>query len=249
MINETIARLRKQKGITQEELANALGVTNQAVSKWESAQCCPDISLLPDIADYFGVTLDTLFGHESSADDPISTVRTALEALPAADAHELALKLACLTHVVLASKEMTAGGNHGWNPDDAIRHAMNAEWGISRVCSDRFITGMRGGSVFFSNGSRCFQCESQQNEVVRLLRNFTVPGALTVFSALFELTADSEGNFTTPAEVAEKCGLPESAVNERLDALDLFLLKKDGRIRIDGKYMHIYPLLALLTIV
>ena len=61
MINETIARLRKQKGITQEELANSLGVTNQAVSKWESAQCCPDISLLPDIADYFGVTLDTPF--------------------------------------------------------------------------------------------------------------------------------------------------------------------------------------------
>lgn len=78
MINETIARLRKQKGITQEELANSLGVTNQAVSKWESAQCCPDISLLLDIADYFGVTLDTLFGHESSADDPILTVRKAL---------------------------------------------------------------------------------------------------------------------------------------------------------------------------
>lgn len=249
MINETIARLRKQKGITQEELANSLGVTNQAVSKWESEQCCPDISLLPDIADYFGVTLDTLFGHESSADDPILTVRTALEALPDANARELALKLACLSHVVLVSKEMTAGGNHGWNPDDAIRHAMNAEWGISRVCSDRFITGMRGGSVFFSNGSRCFQCESQRNEVVRLLRTFSAPGALTVFSALFELTADSEGNFTTPAEVAEKCGLPEPAVNEQLDALDLFLLKKDGRIRIDGKYMHIYPLLALLTIV
>ena len=42
-INEQIAFLRKQKGLTQEELANALGVTNQAVSKWESAQCCPTL--------------------------------------------------------------------------------------------------------------------------------------------------------------------------------------------------------------
>ena len=64
-INEQIAFLRKQKGLTQEELANALGVTNQAVSKWESAQCCPDIQLLPDIADYFGVSIDELMGHDT----------------------------------------------------------------------------------------------------------------------------------------------------------------------------------------
>ena len=64
-INEQIAFLRKQKGLTQEELANALGVTNQAVSKWESAQCCPDIQLLPDIADYFGVSIDELMGHDA----------------------------------------------------------------------------------------------------------------------------------------------------------------------------------------
>ncbi len=63
-VNEKIAFLRKQKGITQEELAGALGVTNQAVSKWESAQCCPDIQLLPSIADYFGVSIDELMGHD-----------------------------------------------------------------------------------------------------------------------------------------------------------------------------------------
>lgn len=63
-LNEQIASLRKEKGITQEELAQALGVTNQAVSKWESAQCCPDIQLLPDIADYFGVSIDELMGYK-----------------------------------------------------------------------------------------------------------------------------------------------------------------------------------------
>ena len=61
-INEQIAFLRKQKGLTQEELAKSLGVTNQAVSKWESAQCCPDIALLPDIAKLFEVSVDELMG-------------------------------------------------------------------------------------------------------------------------------------------------------------------------------------------
>lgn len=49
-IQEQIAFLRKQNAMTQEELAKALGVTNQAVSKWESGQCCPDIGLLPNLA-------------------------------------------------------------------------------------------------------------------------------------------------------------------------------------------------------
>ncbi len=65
-IGNTIAALRKEKGMTQETLANALGVTNQAVSKWESEQSCPDIALLPGIADLFGVSLDHLFGRESA---------------------------------------------------------------------------------------------------------------------------------------------------------------------------------------
>ena len=62
-IGKQIAFLRKQKGFTQEELANALGVTNQAVSKWESSQCCPDIQLLPHMAKLFDVSVDELLGY------------------------------------------------------------------------------------------------------------------------------------------------------------------------------------------
>ena len=46
-INETIRSRRKQLGLTQEEVANRLGVTATAVYKWESASCYPDITLLP----------------------------------------------------------------------------------------------------------------------------------------------------------------------------------------------------------
>lgn len=63
-LGNKIAALRKQMGLTQEALAQKLEVTNQSVSKWESDQCCPDILLLPKIADIFGVTIDALFGRD-----------------------------------------------------------------------------------------------------------------------------------------------------------------------------------------
>ena len=63
-LNDTICFYRKKQGLTQEELAVKLGVTNQSVSKWESAQCCPDISLIPKLADIFDVSIDELFGKK-----------------------------------------------------------------------------------------------------------------------------------------------------------------------------------------
>jgi transcriptional regulator with XRE-family HTH domain len=71
-IGSTILKLRKEKNITQEELAQILGVTNQAVSKWERCGGSPDIELLPLIADYFGISIDELFGREANYSD-IST--------------------------------------------------------------------------------------------------------------------------------------------------------------------------------
>ena len=59
-IGKRIALLRKEKGLTQEELANHMGVSPQAVSKWENDQTCPDISALPKLAQLFGVTVDEL---------------------------------------------------------------------------------------------------------------------------------------------------------------------------------------------
>ena len=65
-ISEKIYELRKARGITQDALAAELGVTYQAVSKWENALACPDISLLPKIAEYFGIKISELFGEEST---------------------------------------------------------------------------------------------------------------------------------------------------------------------------------------
>lgn len=63
-IGEKIKYLRKKTSLTQEDLANALGITCQAVSRWELNAAYPDMELIPAIANYFGITIDELFGYE-----------------------------------------------------------------------------------------------------------------------------------------------------------------------------------------
>ena len=61
-IGKNLAKYRKAKRLTQEELGEKLGVTNQAVSKWESEASVPDVMLLPEIATALNITLDDLYG-------------------------------------------------------------------------------------------------------------------------------------------------------------------------------------------
>ena len=68
-IGSNIKKYRKQRRITQEQLAEVLGVSDQAVSRWENGSTYPDIELLPTIALYFRVTLDELMGMEAIKDE------------------------------------------------------------------------------------------------------------------------------------------------------------------------------------
>lgn len=64
-LGERIRLLRQINGRTQDTLAAVLGVTAQAVSRWEKGVCYPDMELIPSIANYFGVSIDELFGYEN----------------------------------------------------------------------------------------------------------------------------------------------------------------------------------------
>ena len=63
-LGKKISELRKEKSFTQEELAEKLGVSPQAVSKWENDLSCPDIMLLPELASLFDVSIDEMFGEK-----------------------------------------------------------------------------------------------------------------------------------------------------------------------------------------
>ena len=66
-IGENLRRFRRERELTQEEVASHLGVSFQAVSKWERNESYPDITLLPSLANYFHVSVDALIGMEDVA--------------------------------------------------------------------------------------------------------------------------------------------------------------------------------------
>lgn len=73
-IGANIARLRREHNMKQDELAEMLDVTPQAVSKWENGASMPDISLLPKLANIFGVTIDDLFGADRTPEPDVQMV-------------------------------------------------------------------------------------------------------------------------------------------------------------------------------
>lgn len=67
LIGENIKRLRRERNLTQEEVAAHLGISFQSISKWERADGYPDITMLPSLANYFGVSVDELIGMDEIA--------------------------------------------------------------------------------------------------------------------------------------------------------------------------------------
>lgn len=70
-IGKFISEKRKEKKLTQQQLAEKLGVTNKAISKWENGKCMPDISIIKDLCDILGITVTTLLNGEENKDDEI----------------------------------------------------------------------------------------------------------------------------------------------------------------------------------
>lgn len=113
-IGEKLKELRYQKNITQDQLAEILGVSGQSVSRWELGICYPDLELLPVIANYFDITLDDLVGmskirseemririftealnfeRQEQWDSAIEVLRNALKTFPSDDELETELAL------------------------------------------------------------------------------------------------------------------------------------------------------------
>lgn len=92
-----ISELRKQHGMTQLELAEKMGVTDKAVSKWERDLSCPDINSLPTLAEVLGVSVEELMQVKKEAEAPVSKVSEILDLAPKAVAMAMGIAVTVLT--------------------------------------------------------------------------------------------------------------------------------------------------------
>lgn len=129
-IGNKIKELRKQRGITQEQLANSIGISFQAVSKWENNIALPDITLAPILASYFGITMDELFEFslkeiESAIDDIVNKAYKFRETDPqkSRDILEEGLKKFPDNEILLNNLLYVL--NYSENPDETIAVASS----------------------------------------------------------------------------------------------------------------------------
>ena len=254
-LNEQIALLRKQKDLTQENLANLLGVTNQTVSKWESAQCCPDIQLLPKIAKIFNVTVDELLGYtlSSASDDIFSTLRKKIGTLPEGEDFDFALRAAAELHTSIITKYMTPEPtNKNRDTGEAIKPPEKNSYGYSCLSIPEITTTMRHGTVFFSDNKDLNLTNTNIGRIASILKPFCDVNNLKIASALYRLTVHSENLYATAAQISEKSEKPvEKVTNCLSEELASFILEKKSEketaYRFDGMYMNILPIIALLN--
>lgn len=102
-----ISELRKQHGMTQLELAEKMGVTDKAVSKWERDLSCPDINSLPNLAEILGVSVEELMQTKKEADAPVSKIAEIMEIAPKAVAMAMGIAVTVLT--ILKALDVNSG--------------------------------------------------------------------------------------------------------------------------------------------
>ena len=171
-IGETIRQLRLRDGRTQEDLAEALGISPQAVSRWEKGGAYPDMEAVPAIANYFGVTIDMLFGYEGDREQKIDALTERIYAMNWENNGRDVSMDACIQlareslaqypgneklMLALASVLYNAGyvryGEHhltdgdGYDVLDAERHRTYGEWQEAIRLYEKLLTSMPEGEL------------------------------------------------------------------------------------------------------
>lgn len=251
-LNEQIAYFRKQQNMTQEELAGRLGVTGQAVSKWESGQCCPDVSLLPTLADIFAVSIDTLMGREVQDDyaDLYERVRAHFSTIPEDQLWRDAFRLSILLHECLCTNGYRE--NVPWSLEE--RHGWETtprKWGLSARTEPDGTAVYAGSGIYMSyHATWEMPPMSTLHHIAERLQSIADLSTLRVLYAVFDRTHGDMDSYISAADIADQTHLPLDTVEQALIHIDACACARpDGTLgyRLDGLRAVLPTLLETLV--
>lgn len=252
-LNLQIARLRREKGTTQEELARYLGVTYQAVSKWETSASYPDITMLPNIAEYFQTTVDAVLGCEAKpcvANEGLyPAVRGALEGLPPDRLYRAVWNLSCLLHEAAA----TGGWSRAlpWEQRDRLGDNGYDNWGFSvNIEPQGYTMLVKGLTVIGLMEQLPAPAPSQCRRIAALCSRLSQENVLRVMQHVVSSQHGEDAYKTfTAAELAAGAELSGEDLQPVLDRLDEYgwLTAENGGYRLDNRLdAALLPLLGIL---
>ena len=169
-LGQKIRELRRRDGRTQEALAEAIGVTSQAVSRWEANGGYPDMEMIPSIANYFGISIDELFGYDDerakridelvekiefmnfqnngvdiNIDECLALARAALIEFPGNEKIMLCLASVLFNAGYVRHGEYHLIDNDGYDVYDVEQHRTYAEWREAILLYEKLLKTMAYG--------------------------------------------------------------------------------------------------------
>lgn len=242
---ENLQLLRKQKGKTQEELAEVFNVSSQSISKWELGINCPDITMLPKIADYFKVSIDELLGYKPMSS--INSIYIDVKSLIDSSSNKIddAYKIARLAVSCIHEKERTQAENLLVGKRDYSLSYGQEKSGIT-ICSDE--------SVFISSfvDLRDYDITTIR-KVANYLNKISDLNSLKVIFGLFNLhVKNQELDSFSIQEIVEETKLDEEHVNKVLNNIDVIFdqneFNKTGIEKYTLAHLDQVPLLVTLLV-
>lgn len=230
-LSENIKKLRLERNLTQERLAAMLGVSAQAVSKWETSETYPDGALLIPLANELGVSLDELFGNESvSMPDLSRRIISLIHETNPEDRFHLTRDICWQIERGLFNCRMEI--DKRYDPDE-IRNQHNASY----ILNDT-------GFTMVSNGREPFFAIFPQpkegfgnflNEKESLQAVFSALSHTDTMAALIWLYHQPENYIFESAVLAKACGIQNDRTEAVMEELELLRIVRKQELAINGQ--------------
>ena len=235
-LSANIKRLRLEKNMTQEQLATKLGVTAQAVSKWETSETYPDGALLVPLATELDVSLDELFGNDSVSMADISA------------------RIIKLIHNTVEKERFNVAREIGWQIERGLFNCcmeiekkydpdeIKTQKKSSYILSDNGFTIVSNGKEpFFSvfpepdEGYGYFL-----NNIDDLQKIFAALSRADTIKALIYLYHRAQNYVFESSVLAKECGILNDSIGEVLDDLLLLRMIWKQKVKINGEERTLY---------